>query len=64
MKPYVVIEWNDTETEARGWLYIFNFVKGYSGGGIRMHPSVNREEVIRLAEIMAYKRNACENICQ
>ena len=29
-----------------------------------MHPSVTREEVIRLAEIMAYKRNACENVCQ
>lgn len=33
MKPYIVIEWNDTETEAKGWLCIFNFVKGYSGGG-------------------------------
>ena len=29
MKPYIVIEWNDTETEAKGWLCIFNFVKGY-----------------------------------
>lgn len=64
MKPYIVIEWNDTETEAKGWLCIFNFVKGYSGGGIRMHPSVNKDEVIRLARIMAYKRNACENVCQ
>jgi hypothetical protein len=29
--------------------------KGQCGGGIRMHPSVAREMVIRLAEIMAYK---------
>ena len=29
-----------------------------SGGGTRMHPSVTREEVMRLAEIMAYKYNA------
>lgn len=60
-RPYLVIEWNDTETEARGWLCIFNLVKGYCGGGTRMHPSVTREEVIRLAEVMAYKRNAAEN---
>jgi glutamate dehydrogenase (NAD(P)+) len=64
MRPYLVIEWNDTVTSARGWLCVFNFVKGYSGGGIRMHPSVTREEVIRLAEVMAYKRNACENVRQ
>lgn len=60
-KPYIVIEWNDTESEARGWLCIHNLVKGYCGGGTRMHPSVTREEVIRLAEVMAYKRNAAEN---
>lgn len=64
MEPYVVIEWNDPKSNAKGWLCVFNFIKGYSGGGIRMHPSVTREEVIRLARIMAYKRNACENICQ
>lgn len=64
MKPYILIEWNDTKTEAKGWVCVFNFVKGYSGGGIRMHPTVNREEVIRLAEAMAYKRSACENTWQ
>lgn len=61
MKPYVVLEWNDTETDAQGWLCIYNLVHGYCGGGTRMHPSVTREEVIRLAEIMAYKRNSAEN---
>ncbi len=25
-KPYVVVEWNDTETEAKGWLCAYNFV--------------------------------------
>ncbi|HIU74638.1 MAG TPA: Glu/Leu/Phe/Val dehydrogenase [Candidatus Pelethocola excrementipullorum] len=64
MKPYVLIEWNDTKTDAKGWLCVFNFVKGYSGGGIRMHPTVTRDEVIRLAEAMAYKRSACENTWQ
>ena len=64
MRPYILIEWNDTKTEAKGWLCVFNLAKGYSGGGIRMHPTVTREEVIRLAEAMAYKRKACENTWQ
>lgn len=62
MKPYLILEWNDTETDANGWLCIYNFVKGYAGGGIRMHPSVTREEVERLATGMAYKYNACESV--
>ena len=61
MKPYLCIEWNDTESDAVGWLVIHNFVKGYTGGGIRMHPGVNREEVLRLAECMAYKYKAGES---
>lgn len=62
MKPYLYIEWNDNLTEAKGWLVIHNFVKGYTGGGIRMHPSVTRAEVERLAECMAYKYKACESL--
>ena len=58
MKPYLVIEWNDIESDAHGWLCIHNLVKGLAGGGTRMHPSVTKEEVMRLAEIMAYKYNA------
>lgn len=61
MKPYLCIEWNDTKTEAVGWLVIHNFVKGYTGGGIRMHPDVTKEEVLRLAECMAYKYKAGES---
>lgn len=60
-KPYLVLEWNDTLSDAKGWLCIHNLIKGYCGGGTRMHPTVTREEVIRLAEVMAYKRNAAEN---
>lgn len=58
MKPYLVIEWNDIESEAHGWLCIFNPIKGLAGGGTRMHPSVTKEEVMHLAEIMAYKYKA------
>lgn len=60
-KPYLVVEWNDTETDAKGWLVVHNFVKGYTGGGIRMHPTVTKEEVERLAEAMAYKYVASES---
>ena len=59
MKPYLCIEWNDTESEAVGWLVIHNFVNGYTGGGIRMHPAVTREEVLRLAECMACTYRPC-----
>lgn len=61
MKPYLVVDWNDTETDAQGWLVVYNLKKGYSGGGTRMHPSVTRDEVIRLAEAMAYKYVASES---
>lgn len=61
-KPYVVVEWNDTETEARGWMCAYNFVGHYCGGGTRMHPTVTREEVIRLATTMGYKYKACESL--
>jgi glutamate dehydrogenase (NAD(P)+) len=60
-KPYVVVEWNDTETDAKGWLCAYNFVNNYCGGGTRMHPSVDKEEVIRLATTMGYKYKASES---
>ncbi|MDO5742588.1 MAG: Glu/Leu/Phe/Val dehydrogenase dimerization domain-containing protein, partial [Vagococcus sp.] len=60
-KPYLLVEWNDTETDAKGWLCVYNFVNHYSGGGTRMHPTVTREEVIRLATTMGYKYKACES---
>lgn len=61
MKPYLTVEWNDTETNAKGWMVVHNFVKGYTGGGIRMHPCVTLREVERLAKTMAYKYKACES---
>lgn len=61
LKPHLIVEWNDTETDAQGWLVVHNFVNGYTGGGTRMHPSVTKEEVIRLSEAMAYKYVASES---
>src|SRR5690625_5293635 len=60
-KPYLVVEWKDTETSAVGWLVVHNFVNGYTGGGVRMHPSVTKNEVKRLAKAMAYKYVASES---
>lgn len=60
-KPYLVVEWNDTETDAIGWLCVYNFVNHYCGGGTRMHPTVTKEEVIRLATCMGYKYRASES---
>ncbi len=60
-KPYVVVEWNDTESDAKGWLCAYNFVNHYCGGGTRMHPTVTKEEVVRLATTMGYKYKACES---
>lgn len=60
-RPYAIVEWNDTETDATGWLCAYNFVGHYCGGGTRMHPTVTKEEVIRLATTMGYKYKACES---
>lgn len=60
-RPYLVVEWNDTESDARGWMAVHNFVNHYAGGGIRMHPTVTRDEVERLACMMAYKYKASES---
>ncbi|MGL4485268.1 MAG: Glu/Leu/Phe/Val dehydrogenase dimerization domain-containing protein [Anaerovoracaceae bacterium] len=60
-KPYVLVEWNDTESDAKGWLCAYNFVNHYCGGGTRMHPTVTREEVVRLATTMGYKYKAAES---
>ncbi|NCB43013.1 MAG: Glu/Leu/Phe/Val dehydrogenase [Clostridia bacterium] len=60
-RPYIVVEWNDTQSDAKGWLCAYNFVNHYCGGGTRMHPTVTREEVIRLATTMGYKYKAIES---
>ena len=60
-KPYATVEWNDHETGATGWLCAYNFVNHYCGGGTRMHPTVTKEEVERLATTMGYKYKAAES---
>lgn len=61
-RPYAVVEWNDVESDATGWLCAYNFVNNYCGGGTRMHPTVTKEEVVRLATTMGYKYKAAGSL--
>ena len=61
-QPYLMYEWNDSESTAKGWIVVYNFVNNFCSGGTRMHPTVTPEEVYRLARAMAYKYKACESI--
>lgn len=53
--PAQVLEWNDAETGARGWLVINSLAGGAAGGGTRMRVGVTREEVTYLAKAMELK---------
>ena len=53
--PLLVVEWNDDETEARGWLVINSLRGGAAGGGTRMRAGLTRREVTYLAKTMELK---------
>jgi len=53
--PAQVLEWNDPESEARGWLVINSLRGGAAGGGTRMRKGVTLEEVTYLAKAMQLK---------
>ncbi len=53
--PEIVFEWNDPETEARGWLVINSLKGGAAGGGTRMRTGLTRDEVTFLAKAMELK---------
>ena len=53
--PAQVLEWNDAESDARGWLVINSLRGGAAGGGTRMRRGVTREEVTYLAKAMQLK---------
>lgn len=54
-KPEIVFEWNDSETEACGWVVINSLRGGSAGGGTRMRPGLDRNEVESLAKTMEVK---------
>ncbi len=53
--PEIIFEWNDTETEAVGWVVINSLRNGAAGGGTRMRPGLDRREVESLAKTMEIK---------
>lgn len=54
-KPEIVFEWNDSETDAKGWVVINSLRGGAAGGGTRMHPKLDKREVVSLAKTMEIK---------
>lgn len=54
-KPEVVFEWNDSQTEAKGWVVINSLRGGAAGGGTRMRKGLNKHEVVSLAKTMEVK---------
>lgn len=55
LHPEIVFEWNDSETEAEGWLVINSLKGGAAWGDTRMRPGLNKNEVIQLAKSTAIK---------
>ncbi len=53
--PETVVEWNDPESPARGWLVINSLKGNAAGGGTRMRAGLTREEVVFLAKVMELK---------
>lgn len=53
--PEIVFEWNDSETEARGWVVINSLRGGAAGGGTRMRAGLDKREVESLAKTMEVK---------
>jgi glutamate dehydrogenase/leucine dehydrogenase len=54
-KPEIVFEWNDSETEAEGWVVINSLRGGAAGGGTRMRVGLDKREVESLAKTMEVK---------
>ncbi|PIE48686.1 MAG: amino acid dehydrogenase [Flavobacteriales bacterium] len=54
-KPEIVFHWNDSETEAEGWVVINSLRGGAAGGGTRMRKGLDRNEVLSLAKTMEIK---------
>jgi glutamate dehydrogenase/leucine dehydrogenase len=53
--PEIVFEWNDVESNAKGWVVINSLRGGAAGGGTRMRKGVTLHEVTSLAKTMEVK---------
>src|SRR5678815_399817 len=54
-QPEIVFEWNDSETDARGWVVTNSLRGGAAGGGTRMRKNLDKREVQSLAKTMEIK---------
>ncbi|MDT0643831.1 Glu/Leu/Phe/Val dehydrogenase dimerization domain-containing protein [Zunongwangia sp. F363] len=54
-EPEIVFNWKDPETEAEGWTVINSLRGGAAGGGTRMRPGLDMNEVLSLAKTMEVK---------
>ena len=54
-QPEIVFHWNDSETEAEGWVVINSLRGGAAGGGTRMRLGLDQHEVTSLAKTMEVK---------
>lgn len=54
-KPEIVFEWNDSDTDAQGWVVINSLRGGAAGGGTRMRAGLDKREVESLAKTMEIK---------
>ena len=54
-----MFEWNDPETDAKGWVVINSLKGGAAGGGTRMRKGLTKEEVMSLAKVMEIKFSVC-----
>lgn len=55
LTPEMIVEVFDAASGMRGFLVVDSTVRGPGKGGIRMTPTVTKEEVMRLANAMTYK---------
>jgi glutamate dehydrogenase/leucine dehydrogenase len=53
--PEIVFEWNDSQTDAHGWVVINSLRGGAAGGGTRMRVGLDKREVESLAKTMEIK---------
>ena len=53
--PEIIFQWQDSQTDAIGWVVINSLRGGAAGGGTRMRVGLDQHEVISLAKTMEVK---------
>ncbi|MBD00740.1 MAG: amino acid dehydrogenase [Crocinitomicaceae bacterium] len=53
--PEIIFQWQDSKTDAKGWVVINSLRGGAAGGGTRMRVGLDQHEVTSLAKTMEVK---------